>query len=262
MPYSSACSATAGRQRQRRDWPEIHQSKSILDSVTGKLARLKSTIGPGDRTKLTEYTEAVRDVERRITLAEAQSATEPAALEDEPSGIPREFEPHLALMFDLQLLALQSDLTRIVTFMMGREQSTRTYPQIGVPDAHHPLSHHDNVPERIAQMAKINAYHTTLLSGYLAKLRATPDGDGSLLDHITLLYGAGISNSTRHSGTDLPLLLLGGGAGGLKGGRHLKYPSDTSNANLLVTLMDKLGVPIDRLGNSTGQLGIDALSGL
>ncbi len=240
----------------------IHQSKSILDSVTGKLARLKSTIGPGDRTKLTEYTEAVRDVERRITLAEAQSATEPAALEDEPSGIPREFEPHLALMFDLQLLALQSDLTRIVTFMMGREQSTRTYPQIGVPDAHHPLSHHDNVPERIAQMAKINAYHTTLLSGYLAKLRATPDGDGSLLDHITLLYGAGISNSTRHSGTDLPLLLLGGGAGALKGGRHLKYPSDTSNANLLVTLMDKLGVPIDRLGNSTGQLGIDALSGL
>ena len=144
--------------------------------------------------------------------------------------------------------------------MLGREQSTRSFPQIGVPDAHHPLSHHENIPERIALMSKINAYHVKLVSGYLAKLRATADGDGSLLDHVTILYGAGLSNSTRHSGEDLPLLLLGGGGGRLNGGRHLRYPGDTSNANLLVTLMDKLGVPVERLGNSTGPIGIDTLS--
>ena len=237
----------------------IRQTRSILDSVNDKLGTLQRQVGPGDRAKVTEYTDAVRDVERRIQLAERQSGIEPA-LADEPHGPPQEFEAYVDLMFELQRIALQADLTRVVTFMMGREQSTRTYPQVGVSDAHHPLSHHDNVPERVEQMSKINRYHVALVARYLDQLRATPDGDGSLLDHITLLYGAGISNSTRHQSTNLPLLLLGGGAGTWKGGRHVRFSETTTNANLLVTLMDKLGVPVETLGNSTGKLDIDALS--
>ena len=162
-------------------------------------------------------------------------------------------------MFDLQLLALQTDLTRVVTFMLGREQSTRSFPQIGVPDAHHPLSHHEDVPDRVELMSKINTYHVELVSGYLGRLRSTADGEGSLLDHMTILYGAGISNSTRHVGRNLPLLLLGGGAGRLKGGRHLRYSDDTTYANLLLTLLDKLDMPLEQLGNSTGKLAIDTL---
>jgi hypothetical protein len=166
------------------------------------------------------------------------------------------------MMLDLQVLAFQSDLTRVISFMIGKEQSARPYPQIGVPEAHHPLSHHNDVPELIAHMSKINRYHTQLFSQYLAKLRAAPDGDGSLLDHMTILYGSGISNSTRHSGDNLPLLLVGGGAGPLKGGRHLKYSGNPTMANLLVTLMDKLDVPVERLGGSTGKLPLDGLSGV
>ena len=180
---------------------------------------------------------------------------------EQPQGVPPVFEDHLALMLDLQLLAFQSDLTRVISFMIGKEQSARPYPQIGVPEAHHPLSHHDDIPELIAQMSKINRYHTELFSQYLAKLRATPDGDGSLLDHMTILYGSGISNSTRHSGDNLPLLVVGGGAGRLKGGRHLNYTDKPSMANLLVTLMDKLDVPVERIGGSTGKLPLDTLLG-
>jgi hypothetical protein len=239
----------------------LRQHKSILDSVNAKLASLKSELGAGDQVKLDEYTEAVRDVERRIERAESQSNIELPAME-QPQGAPPVFEDHLALMLDLQLLAFQSDLTRVISFMIGKEQSARPYPQIGVPEAHHPLSHHNDVPELIAQMSKINRYHTTLFAQYLAKLRATPDGDGSLLDHVTILYGSGISNSTKHSGDNLPLLVVGGGAGKLKGGRHLKYADKPTMANLLVTLMDKLDVPVERLGGSTGKLPLDALSGV
>ena len=238
----------------------MQEKKSILDSVTDKLADLGRVVGPSDQVKITEYTDAVRDIERRIQKAEEQRDVDPSF--EQPQGPPRDFEEHLGLMLDLQLLALQSDLTRVVTFMLGREQSTRAYPQVGVSDAHHPLSHHENIPERIAQMSKINTYHVKLLSEYLGRLRATPDGDGTLLDHMTLLYGAGISNSTQHSGRNLPLLLLGGGAGRLKGGRHLRYSDEISNANLLVTLMDKLDMPVERLGNSNGKLDIDTLSEL
>jgi hypothetical protein len=181
---------------------------------------------------------------------------------DQPQGVPAVFEDHLALMLDLQLLALQSDLTRVISFMISKEQSARPYPQIGVPEAHHPLSHHDNHPDLIEKMSKINRYHTQLFSQYLAKLRATPDGDGSLLDHMTILYGSGISNSTRHSGDNLPLVLVGGGAGRLQGGRHLTYTDKPTMANLLVTLMDKLDVPVEKLGGSTGALPIDTLSGV
>jgi hypothetical protein len=239
----------------------LRQHKSILDSVTEKLASLKKDLGPNDQTKVDEYADAVRDVERRIEKAEQQRDLDLPTLE-QPQGAPPVFEDHLALMLDLQLLAFQSDLTRVISFMLGKEQSARPYPQIGVPEAHHPLSHHNDVPEFIAHMSKINRYHTQLFAKYLAKLRATPDGDGSLLDHMTILYGSGISNSTRHSGDNLPLLVMGGGAGRLKGGRHLKYSDKPTMANLLVTLMDKMDVPVDHIGGSTGKLPIDTLSGL
>ena len=239
----------------------LRQHKSILDSVTQKLADLRRDLGPQDQAKVEQYTEAVRDVERRIQKAEEQRDVELPLL-DQPQGVPPVFEDHLALMLDLQLLAFQSDLTRVITFMIGKEQSARPYPQIGVPEAHHPLSHHNDVAELVAHMSKINRYHVELFSKYLAKLRATPDGDGSLLDHLTIMYGSGISNSTRHSGQNLPLMLVGGGAGTLKGGRHLAYSDKPSIANLLVTLMDKMGVPVDKIGGSTGKLPIDTLSGL
>jgi len=237
----------------------LRQHKSMLDSVTEKLASLKKDLGPQDQAKVEEYTEAVRDVERRIQRAEEQSDVELPSLE-QPQGAPPVFEDHLALMLDLQVLAFQSDLTRVISFMIGKEQSARPYPQIGVPEAHHPLSHHNDLPELIAHMSKINRYHTQLFSQYLAKLRATPDGDGSLLDHTTILYGSGISNSTKHSGDNLPLLVMGGGAGTLKGGRHLSYSDKPTMANLLVTLMDKMDVPVERIGGSTGKLSLDTLS--
>ena len=239
----------------------LRQRKSILDSVAEKLASIKSDLGAGDRTKVDEYVEAVRDVERRIQRAEEQSDVALPAVE-QPQGAPPVFEDHLALMLDLQLLALQSDLTRVITFMIGKEQSARPYPQIGVPEAHHPLSHHNDIPELIAHMSKINRYHVELFSKYLAKLRATPDGDGTLLDHVTILYGSGISNSTRHSGDNLPLLVVGGGSGTLKGGRHLAYSNQPTMANLLVTLMDKMGTPVEKIGGSTGKLPLDMLSGV
>ena len=239
----------------------LMQHKSILDSVSEKLERLKRELGPQDRAKVNEYTDALRDVERRIQRAGEQGDIE-LPLMAEPQGAPPVFEDDLALMLDLQLLAFQSDLTRVVTFMIGKEQSARPYPQIGVPEAHHPLSHHNNIPELIERMSRINRYHAQLFSQYLAKLRATPDGDGSLLDHMIILYGSGISNSTSHSGDNLPLLVVGGGSGRLKGGRHLTYADKPTMANLLVSLMDKLDVPIERLGGSTGKLPLETLAGV
>ena len=251
---------TGSTERSARE-ARMRQHKSILDSVSAKLAALKGELGPQDQVKVDEYTESIRDVERRIQRADEQRDIELPEM-DQPQGVPPIFEDHLALMMDLQLLAFRSDLTRVISFMIGKEQSARPYPQIGVPEAHHPLSHHGDNPELIAHMSKINRYHTDLFSQYLAKLRATPDGDGTLLDHMTILYGSGISNSNRHSGENLPLLVVGGGAGTLKGGRHLTYADKPSMANLLVTLMDKLGMPVERHGGSTGRLPIDTLSGV
>ena len=239
----------------------LRQHKSMLDSVRDKLAELKRELGPRDQVKVDEYGEAIRDVERRIQKAEEQYETELPVM-DQPQGVPPVFEDHLALMLDLQRLALQSDLTRVISFMISKEQSARPYPQIGVPEAHHPLSHHDNHPDLVERMSKINRYHAQLFSQYVATLAATPDGDGSLLYHMTILYGSGISNSTRHSGDNLPLLLVGGGAGRLKGGRHLTYSDKPTMANLLVTLMDKLDVPVEKIGGSTGKLPLDTLSGV
>jgi len=239
----------------------MRQHKSILDSVNDKLSALKKEIGPQDQAKVNEYSDAVRDVERRIQRAEEQRDIELPTM-DQPQGVPPVFEDHLALMLDLQLLAFQSNLTRVISFMIGKEQSARPYPQVGVPEAHHPLSHHDNLPELVAKMSKINGYHVQLFSQYLAKLRATPDGDGNLLDHMTILYGSGISNSTQHAGDNLPIMLVGGGAGKLKGGRHIVYKDKPSMANLLVTLMDKLDVPVDKVGGSNGKVSLDPLPGI
>jgi hypothetical protein len=238
--------------RMRRD-------KSILDSITGKVASIGRGLGNRDRAKLDEYLEGVRDVERRIQKAEEQSTKELRVVE-EPAGVPATFEEHAKLMFDLQVLAYQTDLTRVITFMFGRELSGRTYPEIGVPDSHHPLSHHEDLPDKIALMSKINAYHTTLFAYYLEKLKATQDGEGSLLDHTILLYGGGISNSNAHAHNDLPVMLVGGG-GAIKGGRHLKVPETTPLGNLHVTLLDKLGLPVGHVGRSDGRLEIDDRTG-
>ena len=251
----------SGSTERRAREARLRQHKSILDSVNAKLSSLRKELGPQDQLKVDEYAESIRDVERRIQTAERQSQIELPSIE-QPPGAPPVFEDHLALMLDLQVLALRSDLTRVISFMLAKEQSARPYPQVGVPEAHHPLSHHNDVPEIVERLSKINRYHVQLLSGYLDKLRKVEDGDGTLLDHMTILYGAGISNSNAHSGKDLPLLLMGGGAGTLKGGRHLHYKDEPSNANLLVTLMDKMGVPVEHLGGSTGKLDIDTLSGL
>jgi hypothetical protein len=238
----------------------LQQHKSILDSVTEKISRLKKELGPEDQARVNEYTEAIRDVELRIQKAEEQRDVELPTI-NQPQGAPPVFEDHLALMLDLQILAFRSDLTRVISFMISKEQSARPYPQIGVPEAHHPLSHHNDIPELVAQMSKINRYHTTLFSQYLKKLSETRDGEGSLLDHMMILYGSGISNSNRHAPDNLPLLLVGGGSGQLKGGRHLKYADRPLNANLLVAIMDKMGVPVDKVGGSTGKLPLEPLSG-
>ena len=173
---------------------------------------------------------------------------------DPPAGIPVSYEEHAKLMFDLQVLAYQADLTRVITFMVGRELSGATYPQIGVSDSHHPITHHGGDPEKIEKVTKINVYHATLFSYYLDKLRATPDGDGSLLDNIVIMYGSGMSDGNRHWAANLPVLLAGGAGGQLKGNRHLTYPEDTPLTNLEVTLLNRLGVPIEEFGGSTGQL--------
>ncbi len=224
----------------------INSDKSILDAVMEKVSRLQRGLGARDRSKLTQYLDAVRDIERRIQMAEAQSS-EPLPDFAQPAGVPSTFEEHVKLMFDLQLLAYQADLTRVITFMVAREYSGRTYPEVGVADAHHPLSHHRNDAANLEKLTKINTYHMSLFAYYLDKLKSTPDGDGSLLDHMTILYGGALSDSNRHSTENLPVLLLGGQ---IKGGRHIKYPDTTPMANLHVTLMDKLGVPVENFGDS------------
>jgi hypothetical protein len=236
----------------------MRQDRSILDFVAAESADLRLGLGPDDRSRLSEYLDAVRDIETRIQKAEAQSAKE-MPLVTQPSGIPDTFEDHIKLMYDLQVLAFQSDLTRVTTFMYGREFSGRTYPQIGVAEGHHPLSHHQNDPEKLAALAKVNTYHVQMFAYFLDKLRNTPDGDGSVLDHTLLIYGAGMSDSNLHLPVNIPIVLVGGKDQGIRGGRHLKYDGDLS-ANLLVSVMEKLGMPVDRIGVSTGKLDIDRLS--
>jgi uncharacterized protein DUF1552 len=251
---------TGSTERKARE-TRLHQHKSILDSVTEKLADLKREVGSQDNHKVDEYTEAVRDVERRVQKAEEQSAMELPRM-DQPQGVPPSFEEHMDLMQDLQILALRTDLTRVITFMIGKEQSARSYPQIGVPESHHPLSHHNNQPAVVKQMSKINRYHTEILAKYIGKLKAVPDGDGSLFDHMIMMYGTGLSNSNAHSPMNVPTLILGGGAGTLKGGRHVKYTNQPTSADLLVTLMDKMDMHMDKVGGSKGKVQLDPLPGV
>jgi hypothetical protein len=226
--------------------------RSILDSVQDKVARIYRDVGPRDRAKVAEFLESIRDLEKQIQHAESQGARElPAVVR--PAGIPDAFDEHARMMFDLQVLAFQCDLTRVITFLLTPELSSRSYPELGVPDAHHALSHHQDNPEKVERIARINAFHAQLFAYYLERLRGTSDGDGSLLDHLTILYGAGMYDPNKHMPHNLPLLLAGGGTGTLKGGQHLALPG-VPLTNLLLTLLGKVGVELDRLGDSTGRV--------
>ena len=231
----------------------MQKDQSILDSVTEKINALQSGLGASDRLRVNEYLDAVRDIERRIQMAEAQSDRELPEV-DQPAGVPATYTEHAKLMFDLLLLAYQTDLTRVSTFMLAREISGRTYPEIGVPDSHHPTSHHRDDPTLYEKVAKINTFHLTLFSHFLEKARATPDGDGTLLDHMVMLYGAGMSDSNRHDNKGLPLVMVGGGSGHLKPAGHIRYAERTPISNLHLTILDKMGVPVDQMSDSTGKL--------
>ena len=238
-------------ERRRAD---LRRSGSILDWMTADMARLQRELGPGDRVRLTQYLDSVREVERRIQKAEQQSAQGQVLDLDRPATVPAVWEDHVKLMFDLQVLALQADMTRVITFQLARETSTRTYPDIGVPEPHHPVSHHTNDPEKLAKLAKINAHHVSLFAYLVERLRATPDGDGSLLDHSMYMLGSGMGNPDVHDHSNLPIVIAGGGAGTLKGGRHIKYTQQTPLANLHLTLLDKVGVRLDRFVDSSGKV--------
>lgn len=233
----------------------FEKERSILDSVTEAASRLMNKVGAEDKARLSEYLEGMRDVERRIQVAEQQSGREFPSVE-RPAGVPSEFADHLKLMFDLQVLAFQTDMTRMITFMTGPEQSNRTYREIDIPDVHHSLSHHRNDPVNLEKIAKIDLYHSKLFTYYLDKLRNTQDIDGSLLDNMIILYGSAMSDGNEHLLQNLPILLLGGGTGRLKGGRHIQYAADTPISNLYLSIMDKLGIQADKFGDSTGQVNL------
>ena len=230
----------------------IREDRSILDSLVREVADFQRVLGPGDRTKVTQYLDAIRDVERRIRLAEAQSHRELPELARPSGGIPDTFAEHARVMLDLQVLAFQADLTRVVTFMMSREVSPRTYPELGIPDPHHGLSHHQNRPEQMAKLAKLNRHHVEQLAYFMEKLAATPDGDGTLLDQVLIQYGCGISDGNQHLHVNLPVLVAGGAAGAVEGGRHLRVAEETPLTNLQLAVLEKLGVPTEKLGDSTG----------
>jgi hypothetical protein len=230
------------------------EERSILDAITDDVKGMRAKLGGTDRNKIDQYLEAVRDVERRMQLAERQAGREVPQI-DGPAGAPEVFSEYFKLMSDLQVLAWQTDMTRVITFMMGHEMSGRAYPEVGFGDAHHPNTHHQGDPEKIEKTVKINTFHIKMLSYYLDKLRSTSDGDGSLLDHSLILYGAALSDANLHLYTDLPLVLVGGGVNGIKGGVHVRYPKRTPLTNLLLTMLDKAGVQnTGKLGDSTKRL--------
>jgi hypothetical protein len=237
-------------ERQARN----QEDQSILDAVSREAGDLKRHLGPHDQATLSDYLDNVREIERRIQKASQQTEATNLELPEAPVGIPFSFDEHIKLMYDLLALAYQANVTRVGTFMVAREVSNRTYPQIGVPDGHHATSHHQNKPEKIEKLIKIQSYHMGLFAGFLKKLQSTPDGDGTLLDHSIILFGSNMSNSNAHNHFPLPNVVVGGGAGRVKGGRHLKYEDHTPMTNLLLTLLDKSGVPLDTLGDSTGEM--------
>ncbi len=232
----------------------LKERASLLDAFRQDVARLKRDLGAADRARMDDYLETIREVERRIQQAEASVGDHPLPDLDRPIGVPAAYADHARLMFDLQCLAYQGDVTRVITFQLARETSNRTYPEIGVPDPHHPLSHHGNDPDKIARMAKINQFHVSLFSEYVQKLKATPDGDGSLLDSTLLLYGSGIGNPNIHDHTNLPTLVAGGAATGMRGHRHIRYHQPTPLANLHLSLLDRVGVRLDAFADSDGKL--------
>ncbi len=232
----------------------LRKRASLLDWVMEDLAQLKKDLGMADRVRVDNYLDSVREVERQIQRAEAGVKDNPLPDLNRPTGVPAAYADHAKLMFDLQVLALQGDITRVITFQLARELSTRTYPEVGVPDPHHPLSHHGNDPEKIAKMAKINEFHVSLFAGFLEKLKATPDGNGSLLDNSIYLYGSGMGNPSTHDHDNLPILLAGGAACGMNGGRHINYENGTPLANLHLTLLDRVGVFQDSFADSNGKI--------
>ena len=242
-----------GTQADRR--AALRRRASLLDFVKDDLSRLAREIGPQDRERVSHYLDSVREVERRIQKAESDLAEHALPDLDRPTGVPAAYADHARLMFDLQLLAMQGDVTRVITFQLARETSNRTYPEIGVSDPHHPLSHHGNDPEKIARLAKINGFHVSLFAEFIAKLAATREGEGSLLDNTLYLYGSGMGNPNVHDHTNLPILVAGGAAAGMKGGRHLRSAQPVPLANLHLTLLDKAGVQLDRFGDSRGKIG-------
>jgi hypothetical protein len=232
----------------------LESRASLLDSFGADIARLKSVLAHSDRARIDQYLDSIREVERQIQRAESAVMTNPDPDLDRPMGVPAAFGDHASLMFDLQALALQGDITRVITFQLTRELNNRTYPEIGVPDPHHPTSHHGNDPEKLAKIAKINTYHVSLFARFLEKLKATPDGDGSLLDNTIYLYGSGIGNPSLHDHENLPILVAGGAAAGLRGGHHIRYAEQEPLANLHLTLLEKAGVHLDAFGDSSGTI--------
>jgi hypothetical protein len=239
--------STAGRRAAR-----LRDNLSLLDGVTESAKDLARGLDAGDRARLSDYLDNVREIERRILRAQKRNTESGLEAPETPVGVPDSFAEHARLLFDLWALAFQGDMTRVVSFMLARELSTRTYPQIGVSEGHHPVSHHQNNPEQIEKHARINTYHASLFADFLEKLRSTPDGDGNMLDHSLILYGSGMSNGNVHSHDLLPSLVAGGAAGKLKGGRHIKVKEQTPLSNLLISLLDKAGVRTDHLGDSSG----------
>lgn len=232
----------------------LRSRASLLDSFSDDIAQLRGVLATADRVRVDQYLDSIREVERQIQRAETAAAGNPDPDLDRPMGVPAAFADHARLMFDLQLLALQGDITRVVTFQLTRELNNRTYPEIGVPDPHHPTSHHGNDPEKLAKIAKINTFHVSLFAEFLEKLKATPDGNGSLLDSTVYLYGSGIGNPSLHDHENLPILVAGGAANGLKGGQHIRYTEQTPLANLHLTLLDRAGVHLDVFADSNGKV--------
>jgi Protein of unknown function (DUF1552) len=238
------------------------EDNSIIDAINANVKRLRAKLGGPDRNKIDQYLEAIRDVERRMQLAEKQDKQGGHELPQIAgiAGSPEVFSDYYKLMTDLMVLAWQTDMTRVITFQVGHEMSSRAYPEVGFGDAHHPCTHHQGDPEKMEKTTKINVFHTKMLAYYLDKLRSTADGDGSLLDHSMLLYGAALSDANLHLYTNLPLLLVAGGVNGVKGGMHVKYPNRTPLTNLLLTMLDKANVPnVDKLGDSTKLLELPTI---
>jgi hypothetical protein len=248
--------ATAAARQAR-----LQTDHSILDSVTSELQRLQRSLGSGDQLRVSEFTDAIREIERRIQAQERQQASL-VEVPERPIGIPESYQDHVKLLFDLVALAFEADITRVFSFILGREQGNNPYPEIGVPEGQHAVSHHQKDPVRLEKYHKVNKYHIALLAYFCGRLRATREGAGNVLDNAMILHGSGLNDGDRHDHVDLPLVLVGGGAGALKGGRVIKYPIETPMNNLHLALLDKVGVRLDKFGDATGVLPLEPLAGV